>query len=234
MGDRLQTGEPYKGLAGAAVSLVLYRIVRNWSNINSPRMGPGCPTNVLGKRSVPVELDYSITPGDWDKPLYGVLFWLWPHTTPSPQTNKQTNYKYCGTTSTAVLQVLRYYMYCGTTSKLQILLAYWNSSTATHLLGRWDIGTLWHWDVGMLGCWDVGTIQKRATDIYWQTNKLQVLRYYKYCGTPSTTSKLQILLAYWNSSTATHLLGHWDIGTLGRCDIGMLGCWDVGTLGRWD
>jgi hypothetical protein len=31
MGDRLQTGEPYKGLAGAAVSPVLYRIVRNWS-----------------------------------------------------------------------------------------------------------------------------------------------------------------------------------------------------------
>jgi hypothetical protein len=29
MGDRLQTGEPYKGLAGAAVSPVLYRIVRN-------------------------------------------------------------------------------------------------------------------------------------------------------------------------------------------------------------
>jgi hypothetical protein len=26
MGVRLQTGEPYKGLAGAAVSLVLYRI----------------------------------------------------------------------------------------------------------------------------------------------------------------------------------------------------------------
>jgi hypothetical protein len=31
MGDRLQTGEPYKGLVGAAVSPVLYRIVRNWS-----------------------------------------------------------------------------------------------------------------------------------------------------------------------------------------------------------
>jgi hypothetical protein len=31
MGDRLQTGEPDKGLAGAAVSPVLYRIVRNWS-----------------------------------------------------------------------------------------------------------------------------------------------------------------------------------------------------------
>jgi hypothetical protein len=29
MGDCLQTGEPYKGLAGAAVSPVLYRIVRN-------------------------------------------------------------------------------------------------------------------------------------------------------------------------------------------------------------
>jgi hypothetical protein len=29
MGDRLQTGEPYKGLDGAAVSQVLYRIVRN-------------------------------------------------------------------------------------------------------------------------------------------------------------------------------------------------------------
>jgi hypothetical protein len=29
MGDRLQTGEPYKGLAGAAVSPVLYHIVRN-------------------------------------------------------------------------------------------------------------------------------------------------------------------------------------------------------------
>jgi hypothetical protein len=43
-------------------------------------------TKVLG--SVPVELDYSITPGDWDKPLNGVLFGLWPHTTPSPQTNK--------------------------------------------------------------------------------------------------------------------------------------------------
>jgi hypothetical protein len=33
MGDRLQTGEPYKGLAGAAVSPVLYRIVMNWSNV---------------------------------------------------------------------------------------------------------------------------------------------------------------------------------------------------------
>jgi hypothetical protein len=31
MGDRLQTGEPYKGLAGAAVSPVLYRIVRKGS-----------------------------------------------------------------------------------------------------------------------------------------------------------------------------------------------------------
>jgi hypothetical protein len=29
IGDRLQTGEPLKGLAGAAVSPVLYRIVRN-------------------------------------------------------------------------------------------------------------------------------------------------------------------------------------------------------------
>jgi hypothetical protein len=54
-------------------------------------MGPGRPTKVLGKRSVPVELDYSITPGDWNKPLYGVLFGLWPHTTPSPQTNKFFN-----------------------------------------------------------------------------------------------------------------------------------------------
>jgi hypothetical protein len=53
MGDRLQTGEPFKGLAGAAVSPVLYRIVRNWFNvyplvrdglgIDSPRMGPGRP-----------------------------------------------------------------------------------------------------------------------------------------------------------------------------------------------
>jgi hypothetical protein len=31
MGDRLQTGEPYKGLASAAVSPVLYRIVRKGS-----------------------------------------------------------------------------------------------------------------------------------------------------------------------------------------------------------
>jgi hypothetical protein len=29
MGDRLETGEPYKGLAGAAISPVLYRIVSN-------------------------------------------------------------------------------------------------------------------------------------------------------------------------------------------------------------
>jgi hypothetical protein len=50
-------------------------------------MGQGRPTKVLGKRSVPVELDYSITPGDWDKPLNGVLFGLWPHTT---YNNKQT------------------------------------------------------------------------------------------------------------------------------------------------
>jgi hypothetical protein len=57
-------------------------------------MGPGHPTKVLGKRSVPVELDYSITPGDWDKPLNRVLFGLWPHTTPSPQTNKKTNTPY--------------------------------------------------------------------------------------------------------------------------------------------
>jgi hypothetical protein len=43
--------------------------------IDSPRMVPGRSTKVLGKRSVPVELDYSITPGDWDKPLNGVFFW---------------------------------------------------------------------------------------------------------------------------------------------------------------
>jgi hypothetical protein len=54
-------------------------------------MGPGRPTKVLGKRSVPVELDYSITPGDWNKPLNGVFFGLCPHTTLSPQTiTKQT------------------------------------------------------------------------------------------------------------------------------------------------
>jgi hypothetical protein len=141
--------------------------MRDGLGINSPKMGPGCPTKVLGKRSVPVELDYSITPEDWDKPLYGVLFGLCPHTMPSPQKNKQT-------TSTAVLQVLRYYKYCSTTSSaiLQVLQISC-SSTATHLLGPWDVGTLGRWDVGtlgrcdigMLGCWDVGTIQKRATDI---------------------------------------------------------------------
>jgi hypothetical protein len=65
--------------------------MRDGLGIDSPRMGLGRPTKVLGKRIIPVELDYSITPGDWDKPLNGVLFGLWPHTTPSPQTNKQTN-----------------------------------------------------------------------------------------------------------------------------------------------
>jgi hypothetical protein len=35
-------------------------------------MGPGRPTKELGKRSVPVELDYSITPGYWDKPFKGL------------------------------------------------------------------------------------------------------------------------------------------------------------------
>jgi hypothetical protein len=65
--------------------------MRDELGIDSPRMGPGHPTKVLGKRIVPVKLDYSITPGDWDKPLNGVLFGLWRHTTPSPQTNKQTN-----------------------------------------------------------------------------------------------------------------------------------------------
>jgi hypothetical protein len=46
-------------------------IMRDGEGINSPTMGPGRPTKVLGKRSVPVEQDYSITPGDWDKPLNG-------------------------------------------------------------------------------------------------------------------------------------------------------------------
>jgi hypothetical protein len=36
----LQTGEQYKGLAGAAFSPVLYRIVRNWSNVY-PSWGTG-------------------------------------------------------------------------------------------------------------------------------------------------------------------------------------------------
>jgi hypothetical protein len=67
--------------------------MRDGLGIDSSRMGPGHPTKVLGKRSVPVELDYSINPGDWDKPLNGVLFGLWPHTTQSPQTNKQTKKK---------------------------------------------------------------------------------------------------------------------------------------------
>jgi hypothetical protein len=53
-------GEPYKGLAGAAVSPVLYRIVRDGLGIDSPWMGPGRPTKGLGKRSVPVELDYPL------------------------------------------------------------------------------------------------------------------------------------------------------------------------------
>jgi hypothetical protein len=35
--------------------------MRDGLGIDSPRMGPGCPTKVLGKRNVPVELDYSIT-----------------------------------------------------------------------------------------------------------------------------------------------------------------------------
>jgi hypothetical protein len=53
--------------------------MRDGLGIDSPRMGPDCSTKVLGKRSVPVELDYySITPGDWDKSPNGVLFGLWP------------------------------------------------------------------------------------------------------------------------------------------------------------
>jgi hypothetical protein len=51
--------------------------MRDGLGIDFPRMGPGRPTKVLGKRSVPVELYYSITPGDWDKPLNGVLYTLW-------------------------------------------------------------------------------------------------------------------------------------------------------------
>jgi hypothetical protein len=38
--------------------------MRDELGINSPRMGPARLTKVLGKRIVPVELDYSITPGD--------------------------------------------------------------------------------------------------------------------------------------------------------------------------
>jgi hypothetical protein len=48
--------------------------MRDELGFDSSRIGLGRPTKVLGKRSVPVELDYSITPGDWDKPLNGVLF----------------------------------------------------------------------------------------------------------------------------------------------------------------
>jgi hypothetical protein len=70
--------------------------MRDWIGIDSPRMDPGHPTKVLGKRSVPIELDYSITPGDWDKPLNGVLFGLWPHTKTSPQTNKCTFHDFFG------------------------------------------------------------------------------------------------------------------------------------------
>jgi hypothetical protein len=62
--------------------------MRDGLGIDSPRMGPGRPTKVMGKRSVPVELDYSITPGDWDKPFFG----LWPHTT--VHIHKQTNKQY--------------------------------------------------------------------------------------------------------------------------------------------
>jgi hypothetical protein len=41
--------------------------MRDGLGIDSPRMDPGRLTKVL-------------TPGDWDKPLNGVLFGLWPHT----------------------------------------------------------------------------------------------------------------------------------------------------------
>jgi hypothetical protein len=39
-------------------------LMREGLGIDSPRLGPGRPTKVLGKRSVPVELDYHITHGD--------------------------------------------------------------------------------------------------------------------------------------------------------------------------
>jgi hypothetical protein len=57
--------------------------------------------------SVPVELDYFITPGDWDKPLYGVLFGLWPHTMSFPQTsNKKVGWNGGGTEQNAKNMIL--------------------------------------------------------------------------------------------------------------------------------
>jgi hypothetical protein len=55
--------------------------MRDGLGIDSHRMGPGRPTKVLGKRSVPVELDC-----DWDKPVasYHAI-------STNKQTNKQTN-----------------------------------------------------------------------------------------------------------------------------------------------
>jgi hypothetical protein len=63
--------------------------MRDGLGIDSPRMGPGRPTKVLGKRSVSVELDYSITPGDWDKPLNLWIVASYHAISTNKQTNKQ-------------------------------------------------------------------------------------------------------------------------------------------------
>jgi hypothetical protein len=64
--------------------------MRDRLGIDSPMMGPSRSTKVLGKWSVQVELDYSITPGYWVKPLLRRTLWI-VASYHAISTNKQTN-----------------------------------------------------------------------------------------------------------------------------------------------